>query len=102
EKVVFPFIKAIEDGTQEGYFSGGKSVEEPVKMMLDDHKEVAAHVHAIENLSDGYTVPADGCDSYRLYFHKLKALDNDLHLHIHLENNVLFPKAIKKQKEGAY
>lgn len=101
EKVVFPFIKDIETAEKEEHSLDGQSIEEPVKMMLDDHKEVAAHVHAIEDLSDSYKVPADGCDSYKLYFHKLKALDDDLHLHIHLENNVLFPKAIKKQKKLA-
>lgn len=99
ETVVFPFIRQIVTAEKNNEaLANKKSIEEPVKMMLDEHKAVAEHVHAIEDLSKKYQVPSDGCDSYRLYFHKLKELDDDLHLHIHLENNVLFPKALKKQK----
>jgi regulator of cell morphogenesis and NO signaling len=67
--------------------------------MVDEHDNVARHLHAIESLSDNYRVPEDGCQSYRLYFQKLQELDTDLHQHIHLENNILFPKSIELEKE---
>lgn len=98
ETVVFPFIRQIVQAEDQKEILADKdSIEEPIRLMKDEHKAVAKHVHAIEELSDSYKVPADGCESYRLYFNKLKELDDDLHLHIHLENNVLFPKALKKQ-----
>jgi len=101
ENVLFPYIRQmvqLEKGGKPLAEPGFGDIENPVEMMLEDHKAVADHVHAIEKLSDGYKVPADGCDSYRLYFHKLYELDEDLHHHIHLENNVLFPKAVKMHK----
>lgn len=100
ETVVFPFIRQlVQAGEQKEILTDKGSIEEPVRLMKDEHKVVAKHVHAIEALSDNYEVPADGCESYRLYFNKLKELDDDLHLHIHLENNILFPKALKKQAD---
>lgn len=102
EKILFPFIRQMVQCKKERKpFTNPPfgTIESPVEMMLDDHRSAAAHIHAIAELSGDYTVPADGCESYRLYYHKLEEFDKDLHLHLHLENNILFPKAIKMEKE---
>ncbi len=102
ENILFPFIKKMVESKKTGAPLDNPSfgtVESPVNMMMHDHRFVADNVHAIDKLSSNYQVPADGCDSYRLFFHKLEALDKDLHLHLHLENNILFPKAIQLEKK---
>lgn len=102
ETILFPFIKQMAQCKREGkpftYLPSG-TIENPVEMMMHDHNEAAAHIHAMEKLSDNYTVPADGCQSYALYYNKLNELDNDLHVHIHLENNILFPKSVAMEKD---
>jgi regulator of cell morphogenesis and NO signaling len=101
EKILFPFIRQMvqceKEGKSPGYPPFG-TIESPVEMMKDDHNAAADHIHAIEKLSQNYEVPADGCESYRLYYYKLREFDDDLHQHIHLENNILFPKAIAMEK----
>lgn len=102
EKILFPFIRQMAQAQREGKpftYPPSGSIGDPVEMMYEDHDVAAEHIHAIEKLSDKYQVPADGCESYRLYYHKLKELDDDLHHHIHLENNILFPKAIALEKD---
>ena len=49
----------------------------------------------INELTNGYMVPADGCNSYKVAFKMLKQFEDDLHIHVHLENNILYPKALK-------
>ncbi|HEX5554183.1 MAG TPA: iron-sulfur cluster repair di-iron protein [Chitinophagaceae bacterium] len=101
EKVLFPFIKQLVQCSREGKSAGNPplgTLESPVQTMLDEHQSVAGHLHAMENLSGHYEVPVDGCESYRLYFHKLREFDEDLHQHIHLENNILFPKSVDLEK----
>jgi regulator of cell morphogenesis and NO signaling len=53
----------------------------------------------IAEVTDGYTVPEDGCTTYRVAYSMLKDFEMDLHKHIHLENNILFPKAIEMEFE---
>ncbi len=104
EKVLFPFIHEMVKNESEGRpvaIPASGSLDNPVEMLRHEHDEVGRHVHAIEKLSHGYEVPADGCGSYRLYFSKLEELDKDLHQHLHLENNILFPKSIKLERKLA-
>ena len=50
----------------------------------------------INSITNGYDVPADGCNTYHVTFSLLKQFEDDLHVHVHLENNIVFPKALKK------
>lgn len=63
--------------------------------MEREHEETGALVHEIRTLSGGYTTPPDGCATYRVCYEKLAHFERDLHRHVHLENNVLFPKAVE-------
>src|SRR5205085_48098 len=72
---------------------GINNIEQPVHMMEEEHEEAGTILRAINEATNNYTPPADACKSYSLLYHKLKNLEEDLHQHIHLENNILFPKA---------
>lgn len=92
ERKVFPAIKALVQ--KEAPAAGGKSLEELIGSMEAEHDSVGRAMERIRSLSSDYTLPADACASYTLLFNALQAFEEDLHLHVHLENNILFPKAI--------
>ena len=64
-----------------------------------EHETVAKNFDRIRTLSKNYTVPEDACATYSLLYNKLAEFENDLHTHVHLENNILFPKAIKLENK---
>lgn len=102
EKVVFPFIKALVQAKRTGNFEAldsQPSLTEPIQLMEADHEAAGEILEAMQKISNNYNPPADACNSYQFLYKKLKELDNDLHTHIHLENNILFPKALKLDKE---
>lgn len=102
EKVVFPFIKALVLAKRTGNFealNSQPSLTEPIRLMEVDHEAAGEILEEIQKLSGNYTPPADACNSYHFLYKKLKDLDEDLHQHIHLENNILFPKALKLDRE---
>ena len=66
--------------------------------MESDHDEAGAWLKQLEALTGNYTAPAGACNNYKLLYKKLKALQFDIHRHIHLENNVLFPKILELEK----
>lgn len=101
EKVVFPFIKALTIAQKTGdrsLLNSQPSLTEPVQMMEADHEAAGDLLVQIRKLTNNYTPPADSCNSYHLLYKKLEDLEADLHQHIHLENNVLFPKALQLEK----
>jgi regulator of cell morphogenesis and NO signaling len=102
EKVVFPFIKALVQAKRTGNFealNSQPSLTDPIRLMEVDHDAAGEILAEMQKLSNNYAPPADACNSYQFLYKKLKDLDEDLHQHIHLENNILFPKALKLDKE---
>ena len=102
ENVLFPFIKALTKVTRTGDKSGLQalsSIKQAVKMMEQEHDAAGEILAAIRKLTNDYTPPEGSCNSIQLLYHKLTVLEADLHQHIHLENNILFPKALELQKE---
>lgn len=101
ELMVFPFIrkmvKAKEAGTKVA-MPNFESIQFPIQAMMDDHTNEGERFRLIDELSNNYTPPEDACNTYRVTFALLKEFEQDLHLHIHLENNILFPKAIELEK----
>jgi regulator of cell morphogenesis and NO signaling len=75
------------------------TVENPVAMMKEEHDNEGVRFRKIAELSHNYTPPKDACSTYSVTFALLKEFEADLHLHIHLENNILFPKALQMEKE---
>lgn len=94
ERVLFPYIRELVTATHVAPSPFG-TVENPIRMMEREHEEAGALLHDIRTLSDGYTVPSDGCTTYRVCYEELAHFERDLHRHVHLENNVLFPRAVE-------
>ena len=95
EQVLFPYIVQLADAVQGHPISTPPfgSIEFPIRMMEMEHESAGDIVARIRQITDDYTAPADGCTTYRVCFQELQAFERDLHAHVHLENNVLFPKA---------
>lgn len=97
EQVLFPYIEQLEDAIRNGRpgstpFFG--TVRNPVKMMIQEHDTAGDLLRELRSASGNYVVPADGCTSYRALYKAFEEFEQDLHQHIHLENNILFPKAV--------
>lgn len=102
ERILFPFIRTLVQAKQENskiIKPNFGTVENPVEMMMEEHEAEGERFRKIASLSNNYTPPEDACNTYRVSFSLLKEFEQDLHLHIHLENNILFPKAIVMEKE---
>jgi len=89
ETDVFPAIAKLEPGT-----AGDGPLAGKIAKLVDEHTALGSQLARLRELTDGYRTPADGCASYRLLYDRLAALESDTHVHIHLENNVLFPAAL--------
>jgi regulator of cell morphogenesis and NO signaling len=97
EKVLFPYICRMEEsGIQKEPVLPAPfgTVQNPVAMMIREHDSAGGALHVLRESSKGYTAPADACASFRTLYQALTAFEADLHQHIHLENNILFPRAI--------
>ncbi len=98
ELVLFPYIKNLEKYSK-GELSDFPSshfgtVKNPIRMMENEHDLAGSLMKNIEILTNNFTHPGYACNTYRVLYAKLQEFQNDLHQHIHLENNILFPKAI--------
>ena len=102
EKVLFPYIKALvaaQTSAQPLEATHFGTVQNPINMMEMEHEMVGKAMEEIRELTQNYLLPADGCASYSLLYKMLDEFEDDLHLHIHLENNILFPKALEMEKQ---
>jgi regulator of cell morphogenesis and NO signaling len=102
EFILFPFVRKMAKAKQENVKVDAPqfgTVQNPVQMMMDEHTTEGDRFSKIDALSNHYTPPQDGCNTYKVTFALLKEFEQDLHLHIHLENNILFPKTIALEKE---
>lgn len=100
ELVLFPYIKRVSESIQQHtqlHAAPFGSVENPIAMMKHEHNAEGDYFRSIAALTNHYTPPADACNTYKVTFAMLKQFEEDLHLHIHLENNILFPKAIENE-----
>lgn len=102
EKMLFPYIKKMHmafRNTLEMPIPPFGTVGNPIKMMEDEHESAGNLMKLINTLSNGYSAPKDACGTYKVLYGELKEFENDLHMHVHLENNILFPKAAELEKE---
>lgn len=101
ELMLFPFIRKMVQAKQAGNNDVAApfgTIQNPIRMMMHEHDGEGERFRRIKDLSNQYTSPADGCNTYRAAYATLKAFEDDLHLHIHLENNILFPKSIELEQ----
>ena len=91
-------VKAnLEQGAVQAPHFG--TVENPIAMMMEEHDTEGGRFREIAELTNDYTPPADACNTYKVTYAMLDEFEKDLHLHIHLENNILFPEAVKLEKK---
>jgi len=98
EQVLFPYIARLEEAVSEGrepqppFFA---TVRNPVRMMMAEHDVAGDLLREVRRLTVDYQLPPDACASYQTLYQALMEFEADLHQHIHLENNILFPRAVE-------
>jgi regulator of cell morphogenesis and NO signaling len=100
EQVLFPYVRDLAErpddcGRMQSPFG---TVENPIRMMEREHQEVGDAMRLIRELTRGYVTPEDGCTTYEIGMAELREFERDLHRHVHLENNVLFPAAVRIER----
>ena len=97
ENILFPHIVALENAVSNGRPKPRPmfgTLSNPVRMMELEHDSAGAAIKSISELRGNYTPPDEACFSYKTLYSALKEFESDLHQHVHLENNILFPRAI--------
>ena len=97
ERILFPYIQALGDGAVPSACFG--SVESPIAVMIADHENAGSALAKMRVLSDGYQPPQGACPTFHALYAALEEFERDLHWHVHLENNILFPRAIAADRE---
>jgi len=101
EHVLFPYIERAEDAAEQ---RGPRpqacfdSVKRPIANMIADHDDAGALLRRIRELANSYTAPGGACASFQALYQALEAFERDLHQHVHLENNILFPRAVAMEE----
>jgi regulator of cell morphogenesis and NO signaling len=96
EQILFPRIRRIDDvyfnEEEIDHLFNARMVSDPINIMEKEHDIAGSLMAIIRKLTDNYTLPEDACATFTLTYHELKEFEADLHQHIHLENNILFPR----------
>ncbi len=93
EQILFPMIRELVSATAPPQFHCG-SLRNPIVVMLREHDNVGELLADLRRVTDGYRAPADACGSYTALYDGLAELEADTHLHVHIENNLLFPAVL--------
>ncbi len=98
EQILFPYVLAMEKAAVQNSSPPSApfgTVNNPVRMMMMEHDTAGEILRELRSLSSNYSAPSDACISYKTLYQAMEAFEKDLHQHIHLENNILFPRAIE-------
>lgn len=98
EQVLFPYIVALERHIQERApkpQSPFGSARNPIRQMEHEHESAGEALAKLREVTYDYALPPDACPTFRAMYEELQRMEADLHQHIHLENNILFPRAIE-------
>ncbi|MEX0983073.1 MAG: hemerythrin domain-containing protein, partial [Bacteroidales bacterium] len=99
ESILFPYIRNMEAAkASDGKLPEDPRIEGTIREMMEEHLTEGDRFMKISEITDQYQVPPDGCSTFEVTYRTLEEFENDLHRHIHLENNVLFPKAVALEK----
>ena len=101
DMVLFPYIVRLEEAVIEKHPvtpSPFGSVKNPVEMMMRDHDDAGHALRELRHTTNVYTAPAEACISFQTLYRALAEFEADLHQHIHLENNILFPRAVEMER----
>lgn len=97
EQILFPYVQLMEENILAGEAAPPAmfgTVLNPVRMMMQEHDGAGDSLRTLRTITKNYAVPEDACISYRTLYQSLEGFELDLHQHIHLENNILFPRAV--------
>ncbi len=97
EVILFPLCRAMEAGNAQAARSHCGSIANPIRMMFAEHDDAGRAIEEMAELTDDFTPPPHACNTYRATLDGLAHLRRDLHLHVHKENNILFPRAIEME-----
>lgn len=92
EEVLFPAIKSVLNASSK---EDKMTIKSEIARMTGEHESAGGAMDRINLLTNGYEIPADACNTYLVTMRQLEAFEDDLHVHVHLENNILFPKALQ-------
>ena len=101
EQILFPYIQNLETAVAHkspAPFAPFGTVNNPIRMMMMEHDAVGDILREMRKITNDYQLPADACISYQTLYAALIEFEQDLHQHIHLENNILFPRALKTEE----
>lgn len=104
EEILFPYIRSLAETERAGRRiepSPFGTVHNPIRMMEAEHEEAGDALRRLRELTGNYALPEFACATYRTCFQELQEFERDLHRHVHLENNVLFPRAIRLEEKLA-
>jgi len=93
EQILFPLIRQIDRGAGNGGSACG-DIANPIRVMEAEHQQAGDALAQMREMTDDFSTPAGGCNTYRAVMHSLAELEADMHRHVHKENNVLFPRAL--------
>ena len=102
EQILFPYIERLEraeEGKEPFEAPFFQTVCNPVHMMMQEHDSAGDALKEMRKLSGGYQAPAEACESYREVYRSLAEFEADMHSHVHLENNILFPRAVELEAQ---
>lgn len=102
EEIIFPYIKQIENTHRRKEIYGNlfvRTLRKPLSHIENEHKKISDLLTQIRTLTNNYKIPDNACINHQVIFQKLQEIDNDLIQHKHLENNILFPRAIEMEHE---
>lgn len=95
EQVLFPMIRSLEHDGQVTDSPCGHGIDAPIQVMEHEHDDAGRALEEMRKLSSDYTPPGDACNTFRATLDGLAQLEADMHQHVHKENNILFPRALK-------
>jgi regulator of cell morphogenesis and NO signaling len=98
DRVLFPFVIALEAGGPQFIADAEERIKAPIAMMESDHEEAGAALAFIRETTGGYAPPEWACPTFRGLYYGLAQLETEMHMHVHLENNILFPRALQLAK----
>lgn len=101
EQDLFPLIRSLESGEPASTAGYRHGVDNPIRIMEDEHDDAAKSLRRMRELSAGFTPPPDACNTFRAMLDGLNELEADLHRHVHKENSILFPKALELERRRA-
>ncbi len=102
EQLLFPYIKylvSVENNLAQPEKPFFGTIKNPIQMMEAEHESAGNLLAEIGVLTNNYTPPADACNTFKVFYQELQEFEKDLHKHVHLENNILFPRSIELENK---